>query len=1215
MNVNIMKPIQNKRLVRLAAIATLAITSSTSSGQVLPCDAVNPWASNYYGQQGSYKLGTALNYSPTAYKTVSVTVHVWRHEDGDAAVIPFLSFSDTPEGRQELTDLVEQYTLPYFAQLEAPSSLIPGFSYPDTDIKIRFKVVDVRFIYDTYLYENSWNPTFGNLLTTAALIEDPNSVGTLHVHVGRCGGPNPFAGPPPCPVTQNTFVGDTYAAVSMCNGSIYLSQFALAQYADEMVHELGHALGLRHIYLNPSSTMETCSYSNQAEFLYDVYGTSAADYPSWLSTPPSPPCDVGYALTYYNNLMAVGTPDANDMSLTPLQIGRMHRNLMTSSIAKYGWGYDPVPYPIPQSETWDFPLKFYQDIEIPAGVTLTVQDELHMVPQARIVVHPGGKLVIDGGIVREALYAPDPWRGIEVWGNATEHQGEGGSGYLQHQGLVELINGGVVQGAIIGVRLGNADDPSLTGGVLRMEDTSTDPINIIRNCRTGVMFDPYTALSSNGLAALNNRSTFTHARFEWTEDFDNIHGNNNPIALADLNGVRVSFRACAFEHSGEYPQYSSQLGYGIRAHNSTVWVTNAGASPNVFTGLDHGVHATVSSGSPRLTVIGAQFNSNVCGVYAEGLRYPFIRNNTFTYGDRAVTLDNFPDEQFWEDFHRGIFLTGCNGLRVLNNTLNGVGEPVAETEGIVIGYTTTGSESVRSNTINSITRAYVGEGISANTSAPAAIGLQYLCNSNNGNAWNIWSRIANGSLASQWPAQTIRMNQGWQNVPALNYLDNHPQGGVNDPTDLRVSTQSLITYWHVAAANYAPTSVTGMAAPTLSGPQVLYGCPIIISGGTDQLALQNEVQQAKLAYADLRFLYANLIDGGSTDQVLEEIAEAWPQDYWDLRAYLLSRSPYLSVDALKEAMDKPGFPDAMRAEICIANPEATQRDGFLRWLEFECIAPLPEQLLENIVASWDNRTYRATLEMQMGAEHLRMSEAAYALAELRAEDDADEGTDLAEELADLQALRTAEARYGEAMLLLGRHNYAAARAVIEALNVEHELKGREADERARMLTYIDFLEAVHLDGRAEAQLTPAEIAELEAFIAVEHDKPTQWASHLLCYNYNICRSPYTGDAEQALKTLARPPTKNPVSLNGTLSIHPNPANAWVAVDYVLPEATDNARLIILDLMGRVLHSLPLANLEGQVVLDTRTMAPGSYLVEARIGEWQAVRAEKLIVRP
>ncbi|HRD54306.1 MAG TPA: hypothetical protein PKY96_16830 [Flavobacteriales bacterium] len=858
------------------------------------------------------------------------------------------------------------------------------------------------------------------------------------------------------------------------------------------------------------------------------------------------------------------------------QMGIMHRSLSVAYTSKCAEGYNPdakLGFPVANMPPgveyiWDFPMKLYQDVHIRSGQLLTIKCTAELVKEAKIVVEPGGVLLIDGGTVTNASYNSAagyytmPFRGVEIWGNSNQGQQNGTVTWwwnnnltnLAHQGLVVIKNGGIIENAETGVYLGKPGDPTKAGGVIRFEGTAVEPPGVIRNCRTGVKFDPYAALSSNGLSSLNNRSAFVHGRFEWTEDFDNIHQQNNPIALADLNGVRVSFKGCAFEHSGQYPQYSSQLGYGIRAHNSTIWVTNAGVTPNVFTGLDHGVHATASSASPRLTVIGAQFNSNVCGVYADGLRFPFIRNNTFSYGDREVTLDQ-QDEVNWEQFHRGIFLTRCNALRVLDNTLSGVSEPFAETEGIVIGYTTYANESVRSNAITGIDRAYVGEGVSANTSAPTAIGLQFLCNINNGNEWNIWSRQALGAAPAEVPQHTIRLNQGWQNVPALNYLDN----GNNSELDIRVSTQSLITYWHVSAPNYAPTTVQGLVAPTLSGPQVLYGCPIIVSGATDQLALTNEIEAARLAYANLRFLYANLIDGGSTDEVLDEIADAWPQDFWNLRAYLLSKSPYLSVEALKDAMDKPGFPDAMRAEICIANPEATQRDGFLRWLEFECFAPLPEQLLENIVASWDNRTYRATLEMQMGAEHLRMSEAAYTLADLLAADDEEEGADIAADLAAVQLLRTVEARYDEAMHLLGRHQYAAARAVIEDLPDEHDLRGLQVVERARMLTYIDFLETVFLDGRSEAQLTQSEIAQLQAFIDVEHDRPTNWASHLLCYNYGICRSPYTGDAGAEPKALVRRPAKEQVKSVPSLMLKPNPASDLRPAGLPRPAPTGGTR--------------------------------------------------------
>lgn len=1180
-----------------------------------------------------------FHHRPTAQKTVEVSVHVWM-KDYNETPVGYYQIEDDPDGlnRQLITDWIEQVSENYFENAAAPTDpAVPAANQYLTNPRVKLKLRSIHW------WENSanyWGPiSQAHILqcSNTVLANMPGLADTYMIHLvwgQNLVGPNQ-AQYLTWPIDQWQHTG----ACALSSGTMNpLWDVGLMQYQRHpLAHEIAHSFGLKHTYINSSPTEGMTS--GAFDFLPDVFscyqqtgmdaGWTTSYCPGMQGACAQDPNAAGIAFCPLAGNPCAPNDSPNDpctnnimhqnwggTSMSNLQMGRVHRTLTMTNMSKYASGYNPVPFALALgSETWNWPMKFYQDIRIRSGQTLTIHCELQMVGQARIVVEAGGRLIIDGGKITNGLYYPteglyhEPWRGIEIWGNATQGQVEGTGGYLLQQGLIEIINGGIIENAEIGVYLGKPGDPTKAGGVIRFEGTAAEPPGVIRNCRTGVKFDPYTALSSNGLAALNNRSSFAHARFEWTDDFDNIHQQNNPIVLADLNGVRVSFKGCAFEHSSQYPEYSSELGCGIRAHNSTVWVTNAGASPNVFTGLDHGVHATASSSSPRLTVIGAQFNSNVCGVYADGLRLPFIRNNTFSYGDRDVTLDNI-DEQFWQQRHRGVFLTRCNALRVLDNTLNGVSEPVAVTEGIVIGYTNTGSESIRSNTVNGIDRAYVGEGVSANTGAPASIGLQYLCNTNNGNEWNIWSRIANGSDVGSWLEQTMRLNQGWQNVPALNYLDN----GVNSALDLRVSTQSLITYWHVAAPNYAPTSVQGLVAPTLSGPQVLYGCPLIVSNGTDQLALESEVNEARLAYANLRFLYANLIDGGSTDEVLDEISDAWPQDYWDLRAFLLNHSPYLSVEALKEAMDKPGFPDAMRAEICIANPEATQRDGFLRWLEFECIAPLPEQLLENIMASWDVRTYRATLEMQMGAEHLRMSEAAYTLSDLLAADDEEEGTDLIAALEAVQALRTAEARYDEAMHLIDRKQYSAARAVIMALPDEHELRGPQVVERARMLTYISFLEDIYLDGRTEAQLTQAELAELEAFIDVEHDRPTNWASHLLCYNYGICRSPYTGDADEEPKAFVRRPAKQTITPTPKLELKPNPANAWVVVTYDLLNLLSDQQLVFRDALGRVVHQAPLASVAGQELVDTRGLTAGAYTVELH-QDAAPVESERLIIQP
>ena len=77
-------------------------------------------------------------------------------------------------------------------------------------------------------------------------------------------------------------------------------------------------------------------------------------------------------------------------------------------------------------------MKFYQDIVIKSGNTLTVQCEVQFVPDAKIIVEPGAKLIIDGGKLTNDNYYRTFWQGIEVWGNHNLPQTE------TNQGVVEF---------------------------------------------------------------------------------------------------------------------------------------------------------------------------------------------------------------------------------------------------------------------------------------------------------------------------------------------------------------------------------------------------------------------------------------------------------------------------------------------------------------------------------------------------------------------------------------------------------------------------------------------------------------------------------------------------------------------------------------------------------------------------------------------------------
>jgi uncharacterized delta-60 repeat protein len=61
-----------------------------------------------------------------------------------------------------------------------------------------------------------------------------------------------------------------------------------------------------------------------------------------------------------------------------------------------------------------------------------------------------------------------------------------------------------------------------------------------------------------------------------------------------------------------------------------------------------------------------------------------------------------------------------------------------------------------------------------------------------------------------------------------------------------------------------------------------------------------------------------------------------------------------------------------------------------------------------------------------------------------------------------------------------------------------------------------------------------------------------------------------------------------------LSVHPNPAHAWVAFDYDLNVPAENAELIVLDALGRRTWRASLSLSRHQVLWDVRATAPGAY---------------------
>lgn len=891
-------------------------------------------------------------------------------------------------------------------------------------------------------------------------------------------------------------------------------------------------------------------------------------------------------------------------------------------------------------------LTFFGDLVIQPGARLTVYDMiLRFGPDSRIIVEPGGMLQMHRSLATSLDCDGLRWPGVEVRG--TPGAGQFGNPQPTHQGKLELF-ASTVQNAFIGALVaGRTDDGSidlgLTGGVVRaFPEVVNDALvpSSFHNCQRGVFFLPYQNQLPNGTHT-GNQSRFSDVVFTVDGNYPGSFDFQAHAVLWAVDGLQ--FTACSFRNDqpdyffGPGAYYGSQyLGYGIQSMDAH-FVVGSGcdivpprgeACPDEdtrwaeFVGLDHGIHAATGTTGRNFTADRVRFINNIAGVYANKVDAYKVVNSHFSIGGRNVTLTNDLEHPAWEQRHRGLFSTESSGMIVDDNLLelDPNAAPGRLTEGIVIGYSRGHNDMVFRNTAKNLERGFIGEGVCADEAEKATKGLIFQCNVNQNNGTNIRSRLVPDPQTLD-QHQTIRTNQGSHSRVADNEFDQLATGMdfVND------GWQYNVIAYHYAAPQlpYMPIYISqgvGVVGTDIFGqPHVRpanncanrHVLPVIGDPETPS-GLMAILTTEKEAYGNTRYLYDQLIDGGSTDEVVQEIMASWPQDAWDLRAYLLARSPYLTVDALKAAMDRPTMPAAMKAEICIANPDATKRDGFIRWLETECKYPLGETLVATIVASWNARTYRTTLEGALAHHHGEMTQAANMLIAHYTSDSTGFPVDSLRRV--WQEVRTPIARYAEAALLMEKGEYNAATALVQAIPQEHpRLRPGQLTERDRMLAFIAFWEGVAQSGRSEAELDSAEVSQLEGLVNGAYDGPASRAQNILCFHYGKCRAPLTGGGEEAPKAMGQAAATTEAAMaQPRLSVYPNPATHWAALDYDLLGEPDRAMVVVRDAVGRPVDQLTVGSAQGQLVLDTRPLARGLYTVEL-INAGQVLHTEKLIV--
>jgi hypothetical protein len=635
-----------------------------------------------------------MELSNVPVKTIRVNVQIMQRSDGTGTI------AQTDSALLLIQEIMGHFDSTYYTLNRLPYGFNfppePSHPYLDTvspfillgQTRIQFKLQDVHFVQD----DNAWNSGPNswanhrknadreiNIFIVQRLETDDSFRGYAH-ESNSCYGQR----------MVYTALGTNWNLYDM-NTTVGYNRIR-SGLRGIIAHELGHCIGLWGHTANPNDDCPT----SQDGFV-DTYDRDrlCSGCPAGTAHPICGP-DVVTS----NNVMGY----SGSVYFSPMQIARMHQELTTElhpfldcdsqendneTYIEYG-----------QNIEWNSGRIMTGDLIIEGGATLTVRCVVSFPPGTKAIVHPGGKLILDGGKFTSSCGSM--WQGIEVWGERELNQ------TAQNQGWLELTNDAIIEHAHTAIQVSRPGYWNQSGGVVKAEDSR------ILNCANGVGFQLYDRV---------NISSFENCLFRSDQPLNhpmyNGRGTWQFAAIWEAHGI--TFEDCTFDFMENSTCFSSPLPMDQRPHG--IIMIDGGArirkgtgSGCTFSNLKHGLVNTRTVGSVgirRYVCTDATFDNCARAVQLEGANLDHFKDNVFKMWSGTVESQWYPS---W-----GVYAINSRTYTLLNNHFEGIDGPGTPAYGTISRGTMWASGPLLDPTT---TWTYSGGDIRANTFKHLALGSQ-----------------------------------------------------------------------------------------------------------------------------------------------------------------------------------------------------------------------------------------------------------------------------------------------------------------------------------------------------------------------------------------------------------------------------------------------------------------------------------------------------------
>lgn len=330
--------------------------------------------------------------------------------------------------------------------------------------------------------------------------------------------------------------------------------------------------------------------------------------------------------------------------------------------------------------TWGNDKAMAGSVRIKTGATLTISGAtttVFMPRNSRIIVEPGGKLVVDGAKITNECHNCE-WQGIELTGNNNEPP------VPQYQGSLVLKNNAILENASIAIRNFTGDNGYWGGGIIDATNST------ILNCWRAVELNSYNGYSYTS-QSLTSKCRFDHMHFIVDDpEIYSYHNNASDFftSFDTKGGVEITNSEFADNmQAAEVPE--NKRGRGIYTLATGIKVQNCS-----FKGLNEGVHCEGYAHLPTRTVsvFLSDFRNINRAITLSGTAYASIKGNDIS----NMILNHYDPEEAY-----GIYLNQSAGAYIgCHNEITGalVG-PTVKRYGIIVNGSADQATTIKDNII------------------------------------------------------------------------------------------------------------------------------------------------------------------------------------------------------------------------------------------------------------------------------------------------------------------------------------------------------------------------------------------------------------------------------------------------------------------------------------------------------------------------------------